>query len=126
MGFAGQIGGWWDRLPYRLFGAVSDYGYSIARPVLWLLALWLAGAVVFLLSWRTCYCIGDLQNAPMALSLSFSNIFNFFGFQRSYIDPDIIKNLGGWLHLLSAVQTILGFTLLFFLGLGLRTRFRMR
>jgi hypothetical protein len=126
MGFAGQIGGLWQKLPYRVFGAVSDYGYSIERPLLWLGGLWVLGAFVFLMSFRSCYCVGDLQNAPLAASLSFSNIFNFFGFQRSYIAPEIIKGLGGWLHLFSAGQTIFGFTLLFFLGLGLRTRFRLR
>jgi Pentapeptide repeats (9 copies) len=126
MGFAAQIGGFWDRLPYGLFGAVSDYGYSIARPVIWLAALWLASAVVFLLAFRTCYCIADVHNIWFALGLSASNIVNFFGFQRAYFYPTFLAALHPALKFLSAVQTILGFTLLFFFGLGLRTRFRMR
>lgn len=126
MGFAGQVGGWWQRLPYRFFGAVSDYGYSIERPLLLLLGLWLGGAFVFLLSFRTCYCIADMQFVLQAMSLSFSNIFNFFGFQRAYIGEEFIKGLSDPLKVLGAVQTVLGFVLLFFLGLGLRTRFRMR
>ena len=40
MGFAARIGSPWERLPYLLFGWLSDYGYSIRRPLAWLGGLW--------------------------------------------------------------------------------------
>jgi hypothetical protein len=36
-----------QRLPYLLFGLFSDYGYSMARPALWLAGLWTFGFVAF-------------------------------------------------------------------------------
>jgi hypothetical protein len=61
-----------------------------------------------------------------AFGYSFANIFKFFGIQRTYFGAEFIAGLPPVLELLSAAQTVFGYVLLFFLGLGLRSRFRLR
>lgn len=124
MGFAAQIGKWWQRVPYIGFGMLSDYGYSIARPALWLLGLWAIGFMAF---WGY-FLTHAAQARPMgtAFALSFSNLFQVFGFSRLYFDADFMKTLPLVLQIYSGFQTVLAVPLLFFLALGLRTRFRMR
>ncbi|MCC5976538.1 MAG: hypothetical protein JJU21_00610 [Salinarimonas sp.] len=129
--FAGQIGGFWQRLPYKFYGWLSEYGYSIKRPTLALLLLWLIGSIGLALG------LADLTSATtftasitpasiVAAALSFSNLFPFFGFTGTYFEPGFLRELPASLKVLSAAQTVLSLPLLFFLGLGLRTRFRMR
>jgi len=128
MGFAAQIGGVWQRLPYQVFGAVSDFGQSIWRPAVGLLALWAIGALLYTVS----YAWGAFDDGQQpreilfGFGLSFANIFKFLGLQRSYFDVDFTQSLNPWLQVMGGLQTVVGFLLLFFLGLGLRTRFRMR
>ena len=127
MGFAGQIGPWWQRLPYRLFGLLSEYGHSIWRPVVSLGLVWLVPALAYLLAWTWQDVSQDGQFGSLrAFGFSFANTFKVFGFQRLYFDWNDIRAMAGWIQVLSAVQTILGVACLFFLGLGLRTRFRLR
>lgn len=130
MYFSGQIGSIWQRLPYLLFGLFSDYGYSIARPALWLAGLWAFGFVAF---WG--YLAGCCVPAPLevitrpmgsAMGLSFSNLFPLFGFGRAFFGAEFMASLPPVLKLLSGFQTVASLPLLFFLGLGLRQRFRLR
>jgi hypothetical protein len=118
MKLAGAIDPWNRGFPYRLFGWASDYGYSIARPANALLALWLWIILV--------YTEGGGFGVFEALGYSFANMFKFFGLQRIYFDYEIIRTWPAWVQGVSATQTVLSFILLFFLGLGLRTRFRLR
>lgn len=119
----------WQRLPYLLFGMFSDYGHSIARPTLWLAGLWAFGFVAFWGYLAGC-CVpaptGVIEN-PMgsAMALSFSNLFPLFGFGRTFLKEEL-EALPAVLQLLSGVQTVFSLPLLFFLGLGLRQRFRLR
>lgn len=126
MGFAGQIGGWWQRLPYRAFGAVSDYGYSIARPAAWLFWVWFLPIFAFAASRVTGTPWADIFEALWAAALSFANLFPVFGFHRVWFDAGKLAALSPWLKALAGAQTVVSLPLLFFLGLGLRTRFRMR
>ena len=123
MGFAGKSGPVWQRPPYWLFGWFSDYGYSILTPFLWLLLLIVLGAYV--LAWGLAGGVLALS-FEQGLGLSFANVFNFLGFHRAFLEADFTQNLPQWLKVVSAFQTIFGVVLLFFLGLGLRTRFRLR
>ncbi|MGR3623562.1 pentapeptide repeat-containing protein [Pseudophaeobacter sp.] len=129
MHFAGKVGSIWQRLPYLLFGMFSDYGHSIARPTLWLAGLWAFGFVAFWGYLAGC-CVpapsGVIEN-PMgsAMALSFSNLFPLFGFGRTFLKEEL-EALPAVLQLLSGVQTVFSLPLLFFLGLGLRQRFRLR
>lgn len=124
MGFAGQVGSWWARVPYRLFGVLSDYGISIARPVTFL-------ATTFVLPLGAYTAIFEnrggtlLESALSALGLSLASTLKFFGFQRLYFGG-LFKDADFWIALLTGTQTVLGYVFLFFLGLGLRQRFRLR
>jgi hypothetical protein len=118
----GQIGSWFQRLPYRLFGWVSGYGGSFERPALGLIWLFLAPLGVYLAA------LGPTSLATFgkAMALSFASIFKFLGFQRTYFGTVGYQNVDIIVQMLTATQTVLSFILLFFLGLGLRTRFRLR
>lgn len=114
---------------YWLYGLLSNYGHSVGRPLVGLFANvgigWLVFASVF-------YATSDALNGAShasAFGVSLSNVFAFLGFGRVFLG-DFYKTMsadyGMWLVFLSGVQTVLGFILLFLLGLGLRNRFRLR
>ena len=127
MGFAARIGGFWQRLPYRLFGTFSEFGYSIAKPALWLLGLWLVPAMVFhaVASWSWIRD-GTPYHPIQSFGLSFANVVPIPGLHARWFSPEVLAGLNPWLKLLGGLQTLLALPLLFFLGLGLRTRFRLR
>ena len=113
---------WRYRWIYTLFEGVSDYGNSVLRPAGWLFVVWLAGV------WAKLEAVSggwwpDYHSIPSAMGWSFANLFSFFGFYRKYFHGE---DLNAVLQLFSGVQTVLGFALLFMLGLGLRNRFRLR
>jgi|GEM_PF-2307958 len=133
MRFTGQIGGWWKRLPFRVFGWLSDYGHSIWRPVAWLCALWLGPMLIYMFyfNWPGAMArmngIEQVAVGPYdSVTLSFTSMFKFLGLQRVHFGADYIQALPPFLEFLTAFQTLGGIVLLFFLGLGLRTRFRLR
>jgi hypothetical protein len=107
----------WERPFYAIY-RFSEYGYGVKQPSLAIVLLWLAGALS-LVYW------GGMQCAA-ALGLSFANIFRFFGFQRVYFESGTIKDLNMWLEIMTGSQTVIGYFLLFLLGLGLRNRFRLK
>ncbi|MEM7471242.1 MAG: pentapeptide repeat-containing protein [Pseudomonadota bacterium] len=134
MGFAGRTGPWLARPVYWLYGLISDYGYSVGRPLIGLFFLWMLGFVLF----QGCltsdmFCVFEepknrLLSSQDALGFSGSNIFKFFGFQRTYFldELELVERNRPGLQTLAAFQTVFGYILLFFLGLGLRARFRLR
>ncbi|NRB19549.1 MAG: pentapeptide repeat-containing protein [Rhodobacteraceae bacterium] len=129
MQFAGQIDFGWQRLPYKIFGWFSDYGHSIARPAFWLPVIWAFGFACFWGYFASC-CVPHpnlVMDHPMgtAMALSFSNLFPLFGFGRT-IPTEVLDGLPTSLAVLSGLQTVISLPLLFFLGLGLRQRFRLR
>jgi len=66
MGFAAQIGGFWQRLPYRLFGLVSNFGESIARPLIGLGVAFVTFAVMFsaYFNWMNEFYAGAYRGGP--------------------------------------------------------------
>ena len=120
MHFAGRAGTWLQGVPYELFRILSDYGHGIGRPALILLAIWAAGVAAILH-----FGVPTIAHCPNPLVHSASTSLNFFGFLRGYY-PDCAKNLPDMLKTASALQTFASYILLFFLGLGLRQRFRLR
>ena len=114
----------WNRWPFVLFRWMSDYGYSVTRPIAWLAAVVVLGGAVIGSYLRTTGIPGN-GSIWQGLGVSFSNTFPFLGFTRK-MHTDFFKIAPAWLDALSAAQSILGVILLFFLGLGLRNRFRIK
>jgi hypothetical protein len=105
-------------LPIWLYGVLSDYGRSYARPFLWLLVVAAIGTMLLVFS--------DALPTEKSFGLSAANTLNVFGFRKDFFDPATIERLPATLKSLAAVQTILGTILLFLFGLGIRNKFRMK
>ncbi|WP_157932934.1 pentapeptide repeat-containing protein [Roseovarius salinarum] len=116
---------WWNRVPIALFRWLSDYGYSVAQPAAGLVLWWLVPGFLYLFHFAGGIIGGT---APVSVvgpfGLSFANLFAFLGLHRVYFG-DVLPGLPGWLQALAGAQTVAGVVLLFFLGLGLRNRFRL-
>ncbi|AXX99676.1 hypothetical protein BAR1_03530 [Profundibacter amoris] len=110
------------RLLYDLFERVSDFGSSVLRPAGWLFVVWLSGMIAKLEAVQGEW-YPDWHSVPSAMGWSFANLFSFFGFHKRYFGEE---ELNAVLQVTGGVQTVAGFILLFFLGLGLRNRFRLR
>ena len=79
--------------------------------------LWLGGLLI--------YATQTSWGAGKAAAYSFATMFKFFGLQGTYLEKET-EGLSDAMQVISGAQTVLAFILLFFLGLGLRTRFRLR
>lgn len=123
MGFSSRMGGAAQRLPYLAYRIFSDFGYSIMRPTLWLIGIWALGVAAF---WGYFLQRGVDGSFGTAFALSFSNIFPVFGFGRVYFESEFMRALPMALRVFSGIQTVIGLPIIFFLGLGLRQRFRLR
>jgi hypothetical protein len=106
------------------YQALSGYGSSIRRPLLWLLLVFVGGTAIF--ARAPLYC-GAPMPIDLAAKLSFFNIFAFLPDRREIITAaDMIKCLSSTTQAVSAAQTLIGVVLLFLLGLALRNLFRMK
>ena len=113
-------------LPSRLYGWISDYGWSLARPSLALLFVVLAGWV--LLGPILCWSDGEIGACTFkALFTSTSNTFSFLGLWRLVPDAFNAAIMESPLALtIRFLQAVLGPVFLFFLLLALRNKYRMR
>lgn len=114
-------GGWLLNFAYQ---SSSAYGLSIARPILWLFAVFLGGTAIF--SRAPLFC-GAPMPTKLAVKLSFANIMVFLPISREIMTtPNMTPCLSNTTVAVSAAQSLLGVVLLFLLGLSLRNRFRMK
>ncbi|MDC3324597.1 pentapeptide repeat-containing protein [Planktomarina temperata] len=129
MELTGHLSPWYTRATYWLYHLVSDYGHSYWRPIAGMVGVWyfwsLFYALHFMARDQLHLCMDRLELLRSTMGLSFANIFAVFGFYRRFpsdllADPTVVTVL------LTVSETLLGFVFLFFLGLGLRTRFRLR
>lgn len=108
----------YERWLYRIYDWGFSYGHSLIKPMVWLgLLMGLCGGIFKF--------VGSLDYWQ-ALSLSLANTFSIFGLHRMFFGSGFIRGLSGGLQLLIGVQIIVSFILLFFLGLALRNRFRLK
>jgi hypothetical protein len=128
------------RIPYQIYRCLSDYGHSIARPLLWVTGVWIVGWAL-LWGYFAGLCFEDFSvhlrcwtppltqkpewNGLTAAGVSFSNLFPLYGFGRVFF-REVLETLPPALKFFSGLQTVISLPLLFFLGLGLRQRFRLR
>lgn len=121
----GKIDGGAYGAMHAVFDAVSEYGNSVWKPVSWLLVLIAAGAAAMLFHLE----MGEPATGEKfwtSFGWSISNMLPFLGAGKLYYGAEFVACLPVWLKALGGFQTLLGFILLFFLGLGLRNRFRLR
>lgn len=122
--------GWLGSLPSRLFGLVSNYGWSYLRPLSLLLILGLFGGCA--LSLLVCDVSSgkvDLLNqcSRKMVGLSYSNLFSFLGLNRTIMKEEAeLLASSTKAEGIAVSQYVLGPVLLFFFGLSLRNRFRMK
>ena len=122
-----------SRLIVRAFGWISSYGYSVWRSVIGLGGTWLGGALLmqFAFAWHYIFRtpFKDTPHIPEfaeAIWLGLANTFAIFGFRTFYFGEEYMRSLPGFVKVVGGTQTVLGFVFLFFLGLGLRNRFRLK
>jgi len=120
-GLTSRLGGNW--IMNILYEYTSNYGISVARPIVWLTATFLAGALFFALA--PIYH-GSPLSLDRAASFSFANLFSFLPYKREIMSDQLFNGLSPGAKTAEVVQSIFGITLLFLLGLGLRNRFRMK
>ncbi|WP_366656641.1 pentapeptide repeat-containing protein [Fodinicurvata sp. EGI_FJ10296] len=126
MSFRARRGKFWDRLPYRAFELLSNFGHSIQLPLYWLLTLW----CLFSIAYKAILLPNGMRETAdldllVPLGLSLANTFFLFGSYR-FIPDGLFEQASAWLTTLSALQIGISFILLFCLGLALRNRFRLR
>jgi len=129
MELTGRLSPWYTRTTYCLYRLVSDYGCSYWRPIAWMGVLWGVWSVLYALHFmgrdQLHPCMDRVELLLSIAGLSFANIFAVFGFYRRF-PSDLLADPTTCIVLLTVSETLLGFVVLFFLGLGLRTRFRLR
>ena len=117
---------WPDTWVIKSFGALSDFGFSVARPVMGLIFAWIFPALIYTAAFAPAIISGTSKLSTFgAFGLSFANLFSFLGLAELMFRETILE-FGPWLSLLAGLQTVTGFVLLFLLALGLRNRFRMK
>jgi len=129
MELTGRLSPCYTRVTYWLYHLVSDYGHSYWRPIAGMGGYGPFGAYFTrFISWPETSCIcawtgWSFSSASRACLLRI--FFAVFGFYRRF-PSDLLADPTFWTVLLTVSETLLGFVFLFFLGLGLRTRFRLR
>jgi hypothetical protein len=111
--------GRWKGLPIALYGLLSRYGRSYARPLYGILITALIGALPF---WQ----YFGLSKFKKAFGYSLANTLGVFGLRKDFISPELVEALPSSLKIVAAMQTIIGGVLIFLFGLALRNVFRMK
>lgn len=107
---------------FGVYRVIADSGISVKRPAV-SLALTVAVPWGIIGSWLR----ANGSETPIAegFGVSVGNTLPFLGLVRK-MHPDFYKEAPWWLDALSGAQSLLGIVLLFFFGLGLRNRFRLK
>ncbi|MCZ0928614.1 pentapeptide repeat-containing protein [Halomonas janggokensis] len=121
---------YFDKIIFIAYRGLASSGISVARPAGILTFIWLVSGFFFHYAAKK---VGDNSDLSMladlsllgSFGLSFANLMAFLGFNRLYF-KEVIDEFGPWLSLLAGAQTVAGVVLLFFIGLGLRNRFRLK
>ena len=112
-----------DRAAFAAYRIFADYGISVARPLFALGVVYSLGVGIIGSYLRygnhSPTPIGDGAMIALGNTLPFINI-------SEKMHQDFYQHAPWWLDLLSALQSILGIILIFFVALGLRNRFRLK
>jgi hypothetical protein len=122
---------WFHWVFFVLYRWIADSGISVARPFWLLIFAWALGVACF----AGYFDSGILPTLPddiqdsryrAAAGISFGNLFGFLGINRLYFIDVLQDHIPDGLQFVAGAQTVAGVILLFFLGLGLRNRFRLK
>jgi uncharacterized protein YjbI with pentapeptide repeats len=131
---------WWERIASFIYWAISDYGNSIFRPLLVMLALYVGLSLTY-------FALGEHASLPAGAPVSPSHLFSAFGFSWnnvfspfSVLDPQRFSGGDPWardlvlspdtgfafrIKVIATVQSLLTLTLAFLAGLAGRRRFQI-
>lgn len=131
---------WWERTASFIYWGISDYGNSIFRPLLMMLALYVGLSLTY-------FALGDHVNVLAPGRLSSDHLYSAFGFSWnnvfspfSVLDPQRFSGGDQWAHdlvfspdeaadfrikVLGTLQSLLSLTLAFLAGLAGRRRFQI-
>ncbi|GER08351.1 hypothetical protein GCM10007972_24880 [Iodidimonas muriae] len=131
---------WAEKVASQIYGALSDYGHSIGRPLLWLGGLFLLMILgVFLIAPIEAETLGfNLTASPHpvladSFALSWQNIFKPGAVWDARF-PDTVPALAAafhgpglplWLKSFSTLQSALSLLLIFLSGVAIRRKFRI-
>jgi len=131
-----HIGSCLRRLPFVLYGSLSNFGSSISKPLMLLFITWIL-CTVFLFFLLNSEClialIRDISSPPLCTNwtiilpaeISLSNSLPFLGMNK-LIYSDFYTNASFSIKVILIFQTLISVILIFLLALGFRTKFRMR
>lgn len=111
---------------YWAFEKISDFGISVKRPMVGLVASIVIGAAVLALYLGMHGRVADGAVFWESLGWSVSNSVPFLGYGKLYYGAGYVEGFHWGIKAMAGVQTFAGYVLLFLLGLGLRNRFRLR
>lgn len=119
-----------DRAWFFAFRWIADSGIEVARPFWFLVVVWAFGTGCFaghFDSGVSGLVYEDVLDSRYraAIGVSFGNVYGFLGINRLYY-TELLQEVPDNLQLVAGAQTVLGVVFLFFFGLGLRNRFRLR
>jgi len=113
----------WKAAPLYTYKTVSNYGNSIALPVIWIFIL----IVFFAMAYDQVSWISSHEDSFYSFKLSLSNFLPFVPTSKAIIESILEgQNVSIYLQALMVLQNILSAGMLFLLGLGLRNLFSIK
>jgi len=113
----------WNCILNYLYELASDYGYSVTRPLGWLVGVIFLGALAL-----SCDGVVSASASPFenALRLNIANVFSFVPLVKDIVSDVTFAKLSLPFQIASIAEAIIAVILFFLLGLALRNRFRMK
>jgi hypothetical protein len=117
----------WDALLIKAYGFSSDYGYSVQRPATALILTILVGSAIYGGFFAQGGATGArLENSYLSgIGMSVSGTFSFLGLGRLFYS-ETLQSVPSPLAFVYGAQTLSGFVFSFLLGLGVRSRLRLK
>jgi uncharacterized protein YjbI with pentapeptide repeats len=129
---------WQERWASNIYEAVSDYGTSITRPLMWLLLIWACASLVYvsigvvvapddIVPWQWSWDAFDLSLSRVFQPLTFWSEANLKdnSLGRALIGDENRGLLALCVRVIGVAQSLISIILLFLSGLALRRRFQI-
>jgi hypothetical protein len=107
-----------------IYRVTSNYGNSVALPMIWLLVVFVFGAAIFAflpLPLQPCNLM--FMSVELAARISFANIFSFLPDKREIMTPEVLACWSSTARIVSAVQSLSGAVCFSWLALRYATGF---